>query len=425
MVENNLPSQSTSKATIYVTCTFGDTDIRALLDTGAEITLMNETVFNNLKHSPKLRPTKLTVSGPSKSHSLNITGEADINFLIAGYYFCWTVYICNNLTQSMLIGQDFLKVHRAVINLCSNELCINGKTTKLYNTQSLEACRVSINETYIVPARTVCNVTCRITGSCGREGLVGLLEPTSEFEQKYETGVIKVVASVSNGTIPVRMFNPRQENVKIWKGSTIGQFMPLLDHSEIDNKELPRHCYFIQKCDEKSDRKTQVLNINKAVSDDLKTEMKKLFPVHNENVPDCEKELHYELLARHSKAISRDSNDIGHVKEFQHTIDTGNAYPIKVPIRRMAPLKRQIINDEVKSMLRNDIIEESSSPWSASVVIVHKKDGGTRFCIDYRGLNEVTKKDVYPLPRGDDILESLNNANYFSHFDLVDLQHAG
>jgi len=85
----------------------------------------------------------------------------------------------------------------------------------------------------------------------------------------------------------------------------------------------------------------------------------------------------------------------------------------------MPPAKRKVIRQEVDAVLHDGIIEPYASPWSAPVVLVQKKDGGRIFCIDYRALNSVTKKHVYPLPRADDILESMSTAHYFSHFDLV------
>ena len=88
-------------------------------------------------------------------------------------------------------------------------------------------------------------------------------------------------------------------------------------------------------------------------------------------------------------------------------------------LKKLSTKSRYIIKEEVNEMLENRISEESTPPWSAPVVIVYKKDGEKRFCVYYRGLNAVTKKDVYPLPRPDDILESLNDAKYFSHFDLL------
>ena len=70
-------------------------------------------------------------------------------------------------------------------------------------------------------------------------------------------------------------------------------------------------------------------------------------------------------------------------------------------------------------MLKKDVIQPSSSPWASPIVLVKKKDGSTRFCVDYRKVNGVTRKDAYPLPRVDDTLDTLAGAKWFTTLDLV------
>jgi hypothetical protein len=72
----------------------------------------------------------------------------------------------------------------------------------------------------------------------------------------------------------------------------------------------------------------------------------------------------------------------------------------------------------LEDMKSKGVIEESDSPWSSPVVLVRKKNGNLRFCVDYRRLNDVTKKDRFPLPRINDTLDRLAGAKWFSTLDL-------
>ena len=77
------------------------------------------------------------------------------------------------------------------------------------------------------------------------------------------------------------------------------------------------------------------------------------------------------------------------------------------------------VAEQLRKMQAEGVIRPSSSPWASPVVLVRKKDGSLRFCIDYRSLNAVTKTDQFPLPRIDDLLDQLGKAKYFSTLDLA------
>ena len=103
----------------------------------------------------------------------------------------------------------------------------------------------------------------------------------------------------------------------------------------------------------------------------------------------------------------------GHTDAVEHTIDTGDSQPVRCALRRMSPQKIKQEEVCVDEMLSGGQIEPSESPWSAPVVLVTKKDGGTLFCVDYRRLNLATVKDAYPLPRIDDTLDMLAGKRWF------------
>ncbi|GFU60160.1 retrovirus-related Pol polyprotein from transposon 412 [Trichonephila clavipes] len=124
------------------------------------------------------------------------------------------------------------------------------------------------------------------------------------------------------------------------------------------------------------------------------------------------------LFQEFEDVFSRNSSDIGHTTVTQHRIDTADHPPIKQHPRRLPFAKQEEVGTLLREMQENDIIEPSSSPWASPIILVRKKDGSTRFCVDYRKLNDVTKKDSYPLPRIDDTLDTLSGHKWFSTLDL-------
>ena len=119
------------------------------------------------------------------------------------------------------------------------------------------------------------------------------------------------------------------------------------------------------------------------------------------------------LVSDFRDTFSTGRQDLGRTNVTYHQIDTGDAAPIK-----QAP-RRQEVEHLINEMQEQGVIQPSQSPWASPIVLVQKKDGSTRFCVDYRKVNKVTRKDSYPLPRVDDILDSLAGAQWFSTLDLA------
>eukprot|EP00731_Ephydatia_muelleri_P033914 Em0041g27a len=122
------------------------------------------------------------------------------------------------------------------------------------------------------------------------------------------------------------------------------------------------------------------------------------------------------LLEEYSELFS--DGELGRTSKVKHGISTFGP-PIRQPIRRQPVALRKTVQEEIHKMLKNKVIRPSTSPWSSPIIMVRKKDGSWRFCIDFRKLNSVTHKDANPLPRIDETLESLAGSTIFSTLDLA------
>lgn len=136
------------------------------------------------------------------------------------------------------------------------------------------------------------------------------------------------------------------------------------------------------------------------------------------NLTNKQKEQFFALMSEYSDVIAQGPDDLGRTEVLQHHIDTKDAIPIRQQARRVPLPRRETVQKLLQEMLTKGIISPSKSPWVSPIVLVNKKDGTTRFCVDYRKVNSVTHKDAYPLPRVDDTLDTLSGSNWFSTIDL-------
>ena len=125
------------------------------------------------------------------------------------------------------------------------------------------------------------------------------------------------------------------------------------------------------------------------------------------------------LIGIYRDVFALAKNPLGTAIGTEHFIDTNDNQPFKIAPYKVAPYKLPAVQEEIKEMLDKGIIVPSKSPYSSPIVMVPKKDGTNRMCIDYRKVNEITTKDAYPLPRIGQTIDALQGAGYFSSLDLA------
>ena len=131
-----------------------------------------------------------------------------------------------------------------------------------------------------------------------------------------------------------------------------------------------------------------------------------------------QKEELMQLLTEFNDLFASEGAPLGKTSLVKHTIETQGS-PIRQPLRRLPVALKDAVNAEMQKMLQQDVIQPSSSPWSSPLVMVKKKDGSWRVCVDFRKVNAVTHRDAYPLPRIDATFDSLSGSAYFTTLDLA------
>ena len=219
-----------------------------------------------------------------------------------------------------------------------------------------------------------------------------LLEPTTS---KSTSPILKarVVVNYTSVVVPLLVANVSSIPITIEKGEVLAEDQPLVltNMEEQTNQQLEKKTTPVQEA------------LNKADSS-LTTEQKSSLTA---------------VLNKHSDVFSSGANDIGRTNLIYHTIDIGDSGPVRQGMRRIPHEQIGVLKTEVDKLRGLGMVEASSSPFASPTILVKKKDGNWRLCIDYRKLNSVTKKDAHPLPRIEDIFDTLAGSKFFTTLDLA------
>lgn len=137
------------------------------------------------------------------------------------------------------------------------------------------------------------------------------------------------------------------------------------------------------------------------------------------NMSDDQKDKIMEVINKYRHVFTSDKTKLGRIKLVKHSIETGDCKPIKQRPYVVAQAMRPEVDQQIAKMLKSGIIRMSNSPWASPMVVVRKTDGSHRICIDFRKVNSVTVKDVFPLPRIQEVVDRLSGCQWISTFDMA------
>ena len=207
-----------------------------------------------------------------------------------------------------------------------------------------------------------------------------------------------IVHSRRNELIPVRLFNPHDIPVTVKKGEQIAK----LEEAE--------------PCTSTTGIST--ISVGTELSLEEKEALWDIVLKVGNHISPAEREQLFSVLLEYKDAFALHEHDSGYTSVTKHKIDMGNSSPVHCSPHRIPQARKEKVRKLTQEMLEKGVTQLSNSPWSSPIVLAKKKNGSVRFCIDYRKVNAITRKDAYPLPRIDETLDTLAGSKLYTTLDL-------
>ena len=230
-----------------------------------------------------------------------------------------------------------------------------------------------------------------------------ILGEVSELMFEQKSSAYDFIAVVQDGKVPMSIINVHDEPIHLKKGTAIGRLIPVVAVTELKAEKL-------QILQEGSTKYLTEESIPEQIRCILGEVSELMFE---------QKSSAYDFILDYPQGFITPGGRKGRTDWTEHGMDMQGNPLLKQMAHRLSWAKQDIADRELEKMLEDDVIEPSTSPWSSPIVLVTEKDGSVRFCVDYRNVNELCRKDAYPLPRIDDTLETLGGAHWFCTMDLA------
>ena len=379
-----------------VQCSINQQSLYAIIDTAADVSVISENVFQTLNPTPVIvQEVNLRAAAEGQIFKARITEPVEIQ--IGDVRTTGSLHVAS-IQDDMLLGIDFLHTMQATINLQSGSMQLGSSEVPLIQTHKPAAIDVRTHRKIRCPPWSSVEVGMQVPQMF--QNCSTTLDPNISLPVFISAAVYG-----ENQEMPVVLSNMSDNPVCLPSGTLMGRLF------ELHPDEIP--IASVSRLEMVENR-----NIEEVVLPE------KLWPLWEDTKNTVSNTLNPEevlsikhLLHEYSDVFADNDLDLGDFDEISHVIDTGDSQPVKCGLRR-TPI--HFVEEEdglLQKMLGAGVIRPSFSSWSAAPVFVRKRDGQTRWCLDYRKLNACTKKDVYPVPMMSECLDALDGNAWFSKLD--------
>jgi predicted aspartyl protease len=394
--------------------------VPAVVDTGANVTVINEELAQSLGKLNVTEHCKLSCA--AQSSSMSAKRVQGINLELGKRKFVVDVYVAP-ITDKVLLGLDFLNAHDCIVNLKLNQIEIDGKSVQAYLKRNSDGAEYQVScikapKRITVPPATIVVTTFKLKQPLDRRKTFVF---ESSMTKDHPGLLIPSLCVHGSNRLPVQFINSAGRYITVKANEVLGNLIEVDDVVESFDENSNESEISDNECDLR-----QILTSDV----DYDVELKKLqseMPDHLKNLFErscIELTIQQsvavgQLLLKYQNSFSKHDLDLGCFKGIKHHINTGDAAPIRQKMRRTPLGFQEEEKQHLQKMLDIGVIRPSNSEWASPPVLVRKKDGSVRWCIDYRALNDCTVKDSFPLPNLDEVLDCLAGSYYFSTLDLA------
>nr|CAD2180707.1 unnamed protein product [Meloidogyne enterolobii] len=379
--------------------------IKCLIDTGASITVAPIELANTLGCT-LTRSSSEAIS--ASGHAIQVNYQSEVLITIAQKTIEIIVNFISsqtfsNKTFDIILGCDTLEHWPSVsINLKNREVYFGRTPIKMSDHPNNTYFRISsANSISLTP-----NSQTIITGTLENEISTNSTYIITHLEEKMREkniGMVPLVNNSQNGSIKIVLTNPTQNIINIHKNQHIALSSLLTLDSANPNILI------------------ETEQINNITQDNPKIVEDPKFKIDFTQAQVDQEDLNKlkELCEEFHDIFSKSQYDLGSYSDGQYDIITETEKPVASKPRRTPFRYKEELEKHIDQLVKAGVMVESDTPWLTPFVVVQKKDGSIRPCLDFRKLNEITVPDHYPLPRLEVIMEKVGNCNFYSSLDLA------